>query len=658
MANYSFHAHHFHYFQYVFIFFHVLPSLNALIFNYPNFSDSNLRLNLSGDAEIVRGKVALTKCLADEDSLNFSVGHAIYPKEMRLWDHVTGKAADFVTNFSFKMWSLNQQDGGDGFAFFIAPNGSSISDDVHDGCMGLISNCSNFNTSKMVAVEFDTNPNKWDPISNAHVGININSITSAASLNWDTSMKKGSKGKVRITYDSQTSNLSVFLTFHESPNFIKGKNSSISYQVNLSEVLPEKVTIGFSSASSSLTEVYYILSWEFNSTDLSSSNNRGVQHVGLIVAGIVGGFFVVVVGIISISVFSMRKITQREKKEDFEQDDSIDHEFENESGPRRFSYFELVQATDNFADERKLGEGGFGAVYRGFLPVLNLSIAVKRVSKISNQGRKEYISEVKIISKLRHKNLVQLIGWCHKKGEFLLVYELMRHGSLDSHLFRGQNLLSWPLRYKIALGLASALLYLHEESEQCVVHRDIKSSNVMLDSNFNAKLGDFGLARFMNQESGLEITGLAGTLGYMAPEYISTGQVGKRSDVFSFGVVALEIASGRRSIETKRKEGHISLTAQVWNLYENGRLLEVADEKLCMEFDMEQMMRLLIVGLWCAHPTHNLRPSIRQALQVLNFEAPFPNLCKGMSALSSDIPISPSSSFKPVISNSVVFIGR
>ncbi|XVF71372.1 hypothetical protein PTKIN_Ptkin12aG0032100 [Pterospermum kingtungense] len=379
-------------------------------------------------------------------------------------------------------------------------------------------------------------------------------------------------------------------------------------------------------------------------------------------ACVVGGFCVVV-GVISILVFFMRKIRihQEEKTEDSKEDDSIDHEFENGSGPRRFSYVELVQATNNFAEEGKLGEGGFGAVYRGFLPMLNLCIAVKRSSKMSNQGRKEYISEVKIISKLRHKNLVQLIGWCHKKGEFLVVYELMPHGSLDSHLFGTLNdQLSWGMRYKIALGLASAILYLHEESEQCVVHRDIKSNNVMLDSNFNAKLGDFGLARCMNQESEHEMTGLAGTLGYMAPEYISKGQVSKKSDVFSFGVVALEIASGRRSLEPQNREADVSLVDKVWTLYENGRLLEVADEKLCMEFDMEQMECLLIVGLWCAHPDHNLRPSIRQALQVLHFEAPFPNLGRKVSVSSptSDITIHPSSSFNPMISNSVIFMGR
>ncbi|XP_057991348.1 L-type lectin-domain containing receptor kinase IX.1-like [Hevea brasiliensis] len=319
----------------------------------------------------------------------------------------------------------------------------------------------------------------------------------------------------------------------------------------------------------------------------------------------------------------------------------MDHEFEQGIGPKRFSYQQLVQATNNFAEEGKLGQGGFGGVYRGYLS--NLSVAVKRVSKGSKQGRKEYMSEVKIISKLRHKNLVQLVGWCHEKGEFLLIYEFMPNGSLDSHLFKSENMLSWTVRYKIAIGLASALLYLHEEWEQCVVHRDIKSSNVTLDSNFNTKLGDFGLARLMDNELCLNTTGLAGTIGYMAPEYISSGKASKGSDVFSFGVVALEIACGRRS--------QISLVGWAREAYGNGRVLDVADGRLGMDFNVEQMECLLTVGLWCAHPDFNLRPSIRQALQVLNFEAALPNLPARMPVPMYDVP---ASSTEPLLSTSLL----
>ena len=227
---------------------------------------------------------------------------------------------------------------------------------------------------------------------------------------------------------------------------------------------------------------------------------------------------------------------------------------------------------------------------------------------------------------MRHRNLVQLIGWCHEKKELLLVYEFMENGSLDSHLFKGKTMLTWAMRYKIAQGLASALLYLHEEWEQCVVHRDVKSSNVMLDSNFNAKLGDFGLARLVDHEKGSQTTVLAGTMGYLAPECVVTGKASKETDVYSFGVVALEIACGRKPFDLKVQESRMRMVQWVWDLYGTGQLLEAADPKLSTNFDEKEMECLMVVGLWCAHPYHMLRPSIRQAIQVLNFEAPLPIL--------------------------------
>ncbi|KAK1385914.1 Serine/threonine protein kinase/TGF-beta stimulated factor [Heracleum sosnowskyi] len=211
-------------------------------------------------------------------------------------------------------------------------------------------------------------------------------------------------------------------------------------------------------------------------------------------------------------------------------------------------------------------------------------------------------------------------------SDLLLVYEYMPNGSLDSHLFRGKSLIPWPIRYKIAQGLASALLYLHEEWEQCVVHRDIKSSNVMLDSNFVTKLGDFGLARLVDHETGAQTTAFAGTLGYMAPECITTGQASKESDVYSFGIVALEIAGGRKVIDRNFDESRMSLLQWVWSLYGTGELLQAADPKLCGEYCEEEVQRLMIVGLWCAHPDKTFRPSIRQAIHALNLEAPLPIL--------------------------------
>ena len=308
------------------------------------------------------------------------------------------------------------------------------------------------------------------------------------------------------------------------------------------------------------------------------------------------------------------------EQEESDIDESINGEFEIERGPKRFTLNELAAATYNFAKEGKLGQGGFGEVYRGLLN--EEEVATKKVSAGSQQGKKEYISEVRIISRLRHRNLVQLVGWCHKQGEFLLVYKFMPNGSLDTHLYRPDRFLAWPVRYKIALGLASALLYLHEEWEQCVVHRDIKPSNVMLDSEFEAKLGDFGLARLVDHETGSQTTVLAGTMGYLAPESLSTGRARKESNVYSFGIVALEIACGRKPEEF----GKAKLVEWAWEPYGRKMILKAADERLSMEFDEKEMERLMVVGLWCAHPDHTLRPSIRQATSVLKLEAPLPTL--------------------------------
>ncbi|KAL5225765.1 hypothetical protein ABZP36_012404 [Zizania latifolia] len=310
-------------------------------------------------------------------------------------------------------------------------------------------------------------------------------------------------------------------------------------------------------------------------------------------------------------------------------DEAMEDDFEKGTGPKRFRYSELATATDNFCDDKKLGEGGFGSVYRGFLREMNLHVAIKRVSKNSKQGKKEYISEVRIISRLRHRNLVQLIGWCHGGGDLLLVYELMPNGSLDTHL-HGTEPLPWVARHEIVLGVGAALLYLHQDWEQCVLHRDIKPSNIMLDTAYNAKLGDFGLARLVDHGRGSHTTVLAGTMGYMDPECIITGKACAESDVYSFGVVLLEVACGRRPAVVLPDDGDgtvVHLAQLVWDMhYGQGCLLDAADHRLNGEFDGQEMERVMVVGLWCAHPDRTMRPSIRQAVSVLRMEAPLPSL--------------------------------
>ncbi|KAI4382081.1 hypothetical protein MLD38_008087 [Melastoma candidum] len=599
----------------------VLASCTAesLYFNFPKFSPNVNNLTLQGDAFVSSSNVIqLTRNQLDDD-LTSSVGRASFDKPVRLWDTSTRRLTDFTTHFTFVMKSLDPNSHGDGISFFIAPFDSDIPVNSSGGYLALFrpETASNTSANRIVAVEFDSFQNDWDPNTD-HVGINVNSIESISTRLWKTSIKTGSTANAWIWYNATTFNLSVFLTYADNPKF--NGNSSLSHIIDFRTIMPETVRIGFSASTGSLVEIHNILSWSFASTLQDPEKDR----VSLAVTLSVGFSLVAVVA--GISWFILRRRKPKLEKDTVVFQESFEDDFEKGTGPKKFTYRDLSRATNNFSEEGKLGEGGFGGVYKGLLNESNVEVAVKRVSRGSKQGRKEYVSEVRIISRLRHRNLVQLLGWCHEGGELLLVYEYLPNGSLDSHLFGEKRLLIWTIRYKIALGVASALLYLHEEWEQCVVHRDIKASNVMLDSNFNAKLGDFGLARLVDHNLGSQTTVLAGTMGYLAPECVTTGKASKESDVYSFGMVALEIACGRRPVEPRAELSKVRLVEWVWGLYGRGRLSEAADKRLCMEYDEGQMEYLLTVGLWCSHPDYSLRPTIRQAISVLNYEAPLPML--------------------------------
>ncbi|KAL1176348.1 hypothetical protein V6Z11_A04G152800 [Gossypium hirsutum] len=556
-------------------------------------------------------------------ALNGSVGRATYYQPMHLWDNSSGnpRLADFTTHFSFSIDSLNKSSGdrGDGFAFFLAPDGSKIPPHSGGGCLGLQS-CDSDANSKFVAVEFDTYPNVWDPLGLDHVAIDLNSIkTSFYPVQWTWSgIEHGGKVDTFITYNSSTKNLSVFLLGAE--DFNRLNSSNLSAILDLSQYLPEWVTFGFSGSTGSSIELHTICSWSFSS-NLQVSMNKTINPQNLppippfnsrrkkqtwlrVVLAIVGCISTLLLVLSLVWLFCRRR-KYRRMREDGTISFNVDVEMV--TAPRKFSYKELRLATNNFADEDLLGEGGFGKVYLGFLRDTNSNIAVKRITPNSQQGVKEYESEITTIIKLRHRNLVQLIGWCHDNKEFLIVYEFL------------------PNR---------TLFYLQEECDRCVLHRDIKPSNVLLDFSFNAKLGDFGLARLVDHGQGSQTTKLIlGTDGYIAPECLDTYKAIKESDIYSFGIVALEIASGKKAvavIERNGKRFKTKLVEWVWELYREERLLDAADPRLSGNYDMEQMERLLLVGLACAHPNYFDRPSIRQAIEILGSKAPLPSLPREM----------------------------
>nr|XP_043626685.1 probable LRR receptor-like serine/threonine-protein kinase At1g07650 [Erigeron canadensis] len=285
-----------------------------------------------------------------------------------------------------------------------------------------------------------------------------------------------------------------------------------------------------------------------------------------------------------------------------------------------FTLRQIKAATKNFDLSNKLGEGGFGAVYKGLLSDGTI-IAVKQLSSKSKQGSREFVNEIGMISALQHPNLVKLYGCCVEGNQLSLIYEYMENNCLSRALFGRDKLsktkLTWPVRVEICLGIARGLVYLHEESQLKIVHRDIKTSNVLLDKNLSAKISDFGLAK-LNDDGNTHIsTRIAGTIGYMAPEYAMRGYLTAKADVYSFGVVALEIVSGKSNTNYRPKEDFVYLLDWAYVLQERGSLLELVDPDLGSEYSSEEAMTILNVALLCTNASPTLRPTMSQAMNML-----------------------------------------
>ncbi|CAD6262298.1 unnamed protein product [Miscanthus lutarioriparius] len=281
-----------------------------------------------------------------------------------------------------------------------------------------------------------------------------------------------------------------------------------------------------------------------------------------------------------------------------------------------YSYCELRTAVENFSSCNLLGEGGYGTVYKGQFTDGSM-VAVKQLSETSRQGKRQFIAEVETISQVQHRNLVKLYGCCLEGNKPLLVYQYMENGSLDKALFgSGRMTLDWSTRYKICLGIARGLAYLHQESSIRVVHRDIKASNVLLDTNLNPKISDFGLAKLYDDKKTHVSTKVAGTFGYLAPEYAMRGHMTEKVDVFAFGVVMLEIISGRPNHDDRLDEDMAYLLEWVWQHYEEDHPLDVVDARLA-EFNSDEVLRAIRVGLLCIQSSPRQRPSMSRVVSML-----------------------------------------
>lgn len=594
----------------------VLAASNPHSYGFPFFNDTDRQELELFNANIALGALQLTPDTADTRfSLVNKSGRVLLNQGFKLWKNSSQGTVVASFNSSFVLNIVNKSgNGGDGLAFIVTNEKIGSPENSYGPYLGLFNSTTNGDSNnRLVAVEFDTRKSNANDPDDNHVGIDVNKIESIESVSVsprNITLLSQSDIAALVQYDGGSKLLSVYINNGDTAN---PSNPLLSVKLDLSMILDDEIYFGFSASTGVQTELNCIRSWNLTMQNLGSGNRKGLV-IGLAVG--LTGFIIVVVLVVG-GVFWRRGHENRKSVR------VLDRALtDSTGGPRKFRLREVRRATRNFDRKSLLGQGGFGAVYRGVLSN-KTPVAVKRVSENSNQGEQEFMAEVMIISRLRHKNLVRLLGWCHEDNELLLIYDLMPNGSLDKLIFEEDakhEVLDWHHRCKIVCGVASAMLYLHEECEQQVIHRDLKASNIMLDSDYNARLGDFGLARLIElNKNSYTTTAIAGTPGYIAPEYFHTGRSTTESDVFGFGAVALEVACGRRP----RTEAQVYLVDWVWRLYREGRLLDAADPRL-NEFDKDEMICMLLVGMACSHPNPQERPTMRQVLQILTKDAPPP----------------------------------
>ncbi|KAG2333471.1 hypothetical protein Bca52824_004651 [Brassica carinata] len=583
-------------------------------FIYNGFLQAQPDLHLDGAAKILTpgGLLQLTNASTQQ------MGHAFFNQSF----DSSEKNFSFSTHFVCALVPKPGAEGGHGIAFVV----SSSLDFTHADptqYMGLSNISTNGSPSyHLLAVELDTAKSvEFDDIDKNHVGIDINSLRSIESAS--ASYYSNTKGKneslqllseqpvqVWVDYERSLLNVTVAPLRIQKPN-----HPLLSRSINLTQIFPDQ-------------NYQYILGWSFSRSRvllqrLDFSKLPQIPHPR---AKQKQTSPLLVVLFVLLSLVVLAKYAE------------VREAWEKDYGPHRFSYQSLYKATRGFEQDGRLGKGGFGEVYRGNLPRIG-DIAVKRVYHDSKQGMKQFVAEVVTMGSLKHRNLVPLLGYCRRKGELLLVSEYMSNGSLDRYLFhREKPPLSWPQRFVILKDIASALSYLHTGANQVVLHRDIKASNVMLDFDFNGRLGDFGMARFEDYGDSLPATAAVGTVGYMAPELTTMG-TSTRTDVYAFSAFMLEVTCGRRPLDTKVPAEKRHLIRWVYDCWRSDSLLDAVDTRLGLECSEEEVDMVLKIGLLCTNVDAESRPAMEQVVQYMNKNLPLPNFSPDSPGIGVYIPV-------------------
>ncbi|KAJ3703796.1 hypothetical protein LUZ61_007501 [Rhynchospora tenuis] len=539
-------------------------SNNELMFN--GFTNSSLVLN--GIAQITSDGLLLLTNYTKE-----ALGHAFYPTPINFIDPSSGQPKSFSTTFVFAIVPQYPDVSGHGLAFVISPS-KDIPGSMPSQHLGLVNTSDNGNRSNhLIAVELDTVQTvEFFDIDHNHVGIDVNSLISSNSSTAGYYNKNRGQFVTLTLISGDPMQVWIDYTGDDmrlevrmAPiNATRPEVPLITSLVNLSDIVLDEMFVGFSSSTGAASGLHYVSGWSFSLQGTAQA-------------------------------LDISKLP------------SIPH--------------------NRFNDKNLIGSGGFGQVYKGTLPKSSAKVAVKRISHHSKQGVREFVSEIASLSRLRHRNLVQLLGYCRRQGELFLVYDFVENGSLDKLLFDGEKpALSWSERFKVIKDVATGLLYLHEGWEQVVVHRDIKASNVLLDANHNGKLSDFGLARLYDHGTNPRTTHIVGTLGYLAPEISRTGKATTSSDVFAFGVFLLEVVCAKRPMEHNAQEDVLGLVESVLESWKKGNVLSVVDPNLECLFDKAEAELVLKLGLLCSHPESVARPSMRQVMQFLEGSMQLPEL--------------------------------
>ncbi|CAN6312042.1 unnamed protein product [Urochloa humidicola] len=607
------------------------PSLAGVDFVYNGFQHA-ANLSLDGSASVLHdGALQLTN-----DSNNL-MGHAFFDSPVQV---VTGSSSvvSFSTAFVFDIVTADNHGGGHGLAFLVAA--SKLLPGATDGrYLGLLGENTTGNSSNHVfAVEFDTmQVRRLNETNSNHVGVDLNSVVSTVSepaayftddgKNVSVTLESARPIQAWVDYDGRAKVLNVTI----APVSVASQphRPLISHSIDLLPILKQDMYVGFSSSTGEkLASSHYILAWSFSTEgaakaiDLSrlpKVPKRAAAPPSLSTVIGITAFscvttLVVIAAVIGLALWVRRRAALADTLEEWE----LDH-------PHRLPYKELYVATQGFKNSELLGAGGFGQVYKGVLRPSGDVVAIKRISSNGTQGMREFVAEVASLGRMRHRNLVELRGWCKCGQDLLLVYEFMPNGSLDAHLFGRAGaalppkpLLTWEQRVRILRGVAYGLVYLLEEWEQVVVHRDVKASNVLLGADMAPRLGDFGLARLYDHGADPATTRVVGTLGYMAPELVVTAKATKETDVFAFGALLLEAACGRRPIDPATG---VNLLRWVQDHGAKGDLVLAVDERLDGHYDKEEARLVLWLGLMCSQSRPEARPSMRQVCQYLDGEA-------------------------------------